>query len=299
VNLTNHPAADIFPLMEGEDFEALKEDIRKNGLQELIRINLENQILDGRNRHRALLELGVAIDSRVVDLWPGNENKVTDYVVSMNIARRHLTPGQRAEIALKLIPLYEAEAAAREKAGTLASNGARVGKAAEQAAKAVGISTRTVERKKTEAGLTKPRAAPRTRVEFAQQQRLEKHDWEQNVLAPEMAAFRAREGRTPIEQQHDEWTILLGEAVEALTAWRARYGECIGPKLNDRVASLLAEVGRRTANFRAAQEARPAVSPAAGDLPPVPEWVKCPECNQVNPTKNGHYLNCKTLVGVR
>ena len=53
-----HPAAEIFPLMSGEDFEKLKADIEKRGM--LSRpAYLLGQLLDGRNRQRACEELGI------------------------------------------------------------------------------------------------------------------------------------------------------------------------------------------------------------------------------------------------
>ena len=54
---TFHPYADIFPLLEGPAFDALVEDIRERGQQEPIWL-YEGKILDGRNRYRALQQLG-------------------------------------------------------------------------------------------------------------------------------------------------------------------------------------------------------------------------------------------------
>ena len=47
-----HPLANILPLIEGEEFGRLVEDIRVRGLQEKITL-YKGLILDGRNRYRA------------------------------------------------------------------------------------------------------------------------------------------------------------------------------------------------------------------------------------------------------
>lgn len=53
-----HPLADLFPMMDGQAFEDLVDDIRNNGLRQPI-VLLDNQIIDGRNRNRACQEAGV------------------------------------------------------------------------------------------------------------------------------------------------------------------------------------------------------------------------------------------------
>jgi hypothetical protein len=104
-----HPLADIFPLMEGKEFDALVADIKANGLREGI-VLFGDKILDGRNRYRACEAAGVTPGFRVAVQSPEQSNiarpLITDpaaYVVSANIHRRHLTAAQKRELIAKLI----------------------------------------------------------------------------------------------------------------------------------------------------------------------------------------------------
>ena len=53
-----HPLANIFPLVEGPDFDELVADIREHGLHGPIVLH-EGMILDGRNRLRACIAAGI------------------------------------------------------------------------------------------------------------------------------------------------------------------------------------------------------------------------------------------------
>jgi ParB-like chromosome segregation protein Spo0J len=67
--LTFHPIADIFPLMEGAEYETLRADIAANGLQVPIWLHVDGRIIDGRNRYRACQETGAEI---TVQEWDGD-----------------------------------------------------------------------------------------------------------------------------------------------------------------------------------------------------------------------------------
>jgi hypothetical protein len=95
-NLSIHPCANIFPLMEGAGFDALVADIKDNGLREPL-VVIDDQILDGRNRQRACEQAGVPIKTVQFD---GDDP--LKFVISTNLHRRHLNASQRAMIAARL-----------------------------------------------------------------------------------------------------------------------------------------------------------------------------------------------------
>jgi ParB-like chromosome segregation protein Spo0J len=57
-NYRVHPVASLFPLLEGQEFEELCEDIESVGQKVPIVVH-EGMLLDGRNRLRACLKLGI------------------------------------------------------------------------------------------------------------------------------------------------------------------------------------------------------------------------------------------------
>lgn len=111
---TIHPAAEIFPMIDGEPFQALCEDIEKNGLQHGIE-RIDGQIIDGRNRLRACEK--VDADVWFEDIELGDDITPLDYVLSVNLHRRHLTEAQRAMVAARARTKFEEEAKARMLSG--------------------------------------------------------------------------------------------------------------------------------------------------------------------------------------
>lgn len=130
MTLAFHRYANLFPLTEGQEFYDLAEDIRVNGLLDrigLIPVDDGEQILDGRNRYRALVWL-VSTGEVLGDTWGKwsgepltvdrlsntedwglycdapveNDAEALAYVLSKNLTRRHLDESQRAMVAADL-----------------------------------------------------------------------------------------------------------------------------------------------------------------------------------------------------
>lgn len=144
-----HEVATIFPMMSDDDFSALRDDIKANGLRQPI-TTWRGKIVDGRNRYRACKELGIV--PHTVE-WDGR-GSLTQYVVSLNLARRHLTASQKAAVAVDMLPMLEEEAAQRRNS-TLKQNAtvsqkideraeAEAGRASDRAAQLVGTNRQYV-----------------------------------------------------------------------------------------------------------------------------------------------------------
>ena len=117
-----HPIANLFPLIEGEDFQKLVEDIRDNGQKERI-LTYDGKIIDGRNRYRACKEAGVEPEFKE---WDGN-GSLASLVMSLNLNRRHLNKEQRAMIVVSMKPYLEEEARKRQEEGRKAGGHAKHG----------------------------------------------------------------------------------------------------------------------------------------------------------------------------
>lgn len=122
--LEAHEFAKLFPLIDGDDFDALRDDVREHGVLDQI-VVLDGKILDGRNRYNALAFLcesgellgpgwghraGEPLDADHLlpdHSWFRKFNRNIDgdplsWVLSKNLKRRHLDESQRAMVAAKL-----------------------------------------------------------------------------------------------------------------------------------------------------------------------------------------------------
>ncbi|WP_315774885.1 MULTISPECIES: MT-A70 family methyltransferase [unclassified Bradyrhizobium] len=134
-----HPYAELFPLIEGADFYDLAEDIRINGLKDRIILigqgDAAAQILDGRNRYRALVWImstgeGVGPGWSHAGLHEGDKLQAADildvgnrflfrqfaqavdgdpldFVLSRNLHRRQMSADERRMVGARLVTLRQ------------------------------------------------------------------------------------------------------------------------------------------------------------------------------------------------
>ena len=116
-NYKVHPAASFFPLIEGEEFDALVMSIKTVGLMNPIVLK-DGMLIDGRNRLRAILELqsnhsSIKILTKELEL---DVKSISEYIFHTNIQRRHLTPDQMASIGYEILPMIAKEREAKQAA---------------------------------------------------------------------------------------------------------------------------------------------------------------------------------------
>jgi hypothetical protein len=127
-----HPTAALFPLLEGPAFEELVEDIKIRG-QLIPVVRHEGKLIDGRNRWRACRVAG--IEPVEIDWEPVPGVTVSEWILSTNTVRRHLTIDQVNMIGAQAAQaIKEERAAARAKTQfKKGQSGNPTGKAKEQA----------------------------------------------------------------------------------------------------------------------------------------------------------------------
>lgn len=96
----------IMPEMTPEQYDELKEDIRRRGVLQPIEYDTDGNIIDGHHRFQAFAELieegaDLPMFDKTVRRFASEQEKI-DYVIALNVKRRHITPEQRRELAVKL-----------------------------------------------------------------------------------------------------------------------------------------------------------------------------------------------------
>lgn len=97
-----HPIAELFPMLPDDELQELAEDIKQRGLLSPITLDDEGRIIDGRNRYAACRMVDVQPDFQIYD---GPD--VAGYALAANLARRHLSKGQKAMIAARAVQFLD------------------------------------------------------------------------------------------------------------------------------------------------------------------------------------------------
>lgn len=109
-----HPIAEVFPMLDDASFEQLCSDIAAVGLQRQL-VTWRGELIDGRNRMRALLRLG--LDPGEYCRALADDADPVAFALSANLHRRHLTESQRAMIGQRVKELRSGDASVRMVAG--------------------------------------------------------------------------------------------------------------------------------------------------------------------------------------
>lgn len=125
-----HPMADLFPMLSPEELKELAADIKENGQLIPIMLDKDGMVIDGRNRLVAADIAGVEPKFETL-----NGIDAEAYIVSQNLARRHMTPGQRAMVVAMMYP--DADGQGRGKKGVAATHFPMVSKSSLQHARKV------------------------------------------------------------------------------------------------------------------------------------------------------------------
>lgn len=202
-------ARELFPMLEDEEYQALKRDIAENGQREPIRV-CDGEILDGRNRFKACEELGIA--PKIQNVSREEVGDPIAYAMSLNFHRRHLKPHQKGAA----LASYMEAVGARKQQGRRKADETfpTLGKVAEK----LGIPVQTASRQ-LQAAEDYQAAAPELRVK---------------VDAGELTAAKAKaltvkitkeptDEQVALKQMMAEPRRVLGDKLRQCLDWLAKY----------------------------------------------------------------------------
>jgi hypothetical protein len=111
---TVHPAASIFPLIEGDEFQELVDSIVSRGVQHPVVVRTTPQgkeLIDGRNRVRAVEAArarGETVTLPEVE-WVEDGRNVAEWISDTNITRRQMTADQAVTVLAEIYKFIAAE----------------------------------------------------------------------------------------------------------------------------------------------------------------------------------------------
>lgn len=152
--LEPHALCAVFPDMDTEDYECLRENVATNGVLHAI-VLLNGQILDGRHRYRAAMELHM--ECPCIE-FAGQDPQ--QFVIAANAARRNLTASQRA---LAIVSVFKWRARGSNQHGGW-SPGDHPPKSTAELAKITGLSKSTIKQAKLVEAADTPEVADEVRA---------------------------------------------------------------------------------------------------------------------------------------
>lgn len=111
---TAHEVADWFPLLGDAELNELAASIKRDGQIEAC-VVWGDVLVDGRNRWRACELAGV--EPRIYRREFDSQAACGRWIIATNLHRRHLTTTQRAMLAARQLPWFEAQARERQSVG--------------------------------------------------------------------------------------------------------------------------------------------------------------------------------------
>jgi len=91
---------EFFEDIKGTDYDALKEDIKQNGIKVDLHITKDNTILCGHQRWEIAKEIDLKeVPVKIINI---KDNEIEEYVIKDNLLRRQLTEEQKAPLYLRL-----------------------------------------------------------------------------------------------------------------------------------------------------------------------------------------------------
>jgi len=88
----------IMPPLSREEYQALKESIKENGVQVPIELDSEGNVLDGHHRLKACKELGIEDYPKNIKAGLESEEEKRSYIRQINLARRHINQEQKEKL---------------------------------------------------------------------------------------------------------------------------------------------------------------------------------------------------------
>jgi len=142
----------LVPRPSSDDYNRLKSDIEKNGIEQAIVINSKGEILEGYTRYQIAQELSIEDIPHIVKDFKNDDEEIS-YVIRVNMNRRHLTVMQKTQLGMQLLE-HEKKLAKKRRLSTLKKGDKKPdkvtitptekGRATEKVSKIVGVSDKSM-----------------------------------------------------------------------------------------------------------------------------------------------------------